>query len=105
MDNSHNKIFFAIAITVISILSILIYSNTFDASFHFDDHDNIINMVAIRNLGNIREIYALTQRPLTQYTFALNYYFGKLNVFGYHLVNVFIHILCGIAASSDPNQS
>ncbi|MES0447386.1 MAG: tetratricopeptide repeat protein [Desulfobacterales bacterium] len=28
-------------------------------------------------------------------TFALNYKFGKLNVFGYHLVNVLVHIING----------
>jgi tetratricopeptide (TPR) repeat protein len=29
-------------------------------------------------------------------SFALNYYFGELNTFGYHLVNVIIHILNGL---------
>ena len=29
-------------------------------------------------------------------TFALNYYFGEGDVFGYHLVNMIIHILSGI---------
>lgn len=29
-------------------------------------------------------------------TFALNYYFGKLDVFGYHLVNIMLHIANGV---------
>ncbi len=38
----------------------------------------------------------LKPRAIVEFTFALNYKFGKLNVSGYHLVNVFIHILNGI---------
>ena len=30
-------------------------------------------------------------RPVVFWTFALNYHFGKLDVFGYHLVNVLLH--------------
>jgi len=91
-----DKPFFWMAAAVISLVSIIIYSNTFNASFHFDDFDNIVNMIAIRNVTNIIGIYNLSERPLTNYTFALNYFFGKLNVFGFHLVNIMLHVLCGI---------
>lgn len=30
-------------------------------------------------------------RPLCVATFRINYFFGELNPFGYHLVNVFLH--------------
>jgi len=29
-------------------------------------------------------------------SFAINYYFGRLNVYGYHLVNLLIHLICSI---------
>jgi len=32
-------------------------------------------------------------RPVAMLTFALNWYFGKASVFGYHLVNIAIHLL------------
>ena len=35
-------------------------------------------------------------RVFAYFTFALNYYFGGLNVFGYHLVNLLIHIGSGL---------
>ena len=35
-------------------------------------------------------------RPLVYLSFALNYYFGRLNPFGYHLVNLFIHLAAGV---------
>jgi hypothetical protein len=34
----------------------------------------------------------VSSRVFSYFTFALNYYFGEFNVFGYHLVNLFIHI-------------
>jgi len=35
-------------------------------------------------------------RPLLLASFALNYYLGGLDVFGYHLLNFFLHVLCSI---------
>jgi tetratricopeptide (TPR) repeat protein len=42
--------------------------------------------------GGGKEIY----RPVPRLTFALNYYFGKENVFGYHIVNLSIHFFASI---------
>jgi hypothetical protein len=38
----------------------------------------------------------VSRRPVLDLTFALNYYFGKLDVFGYHLVNLLLHIANGV---------
>ena len=35
-------------------------------------------------------------RPVAMLSFAFNYYFGKYNVVGYHLVNILVHITTGI---------
>jgi hypothetical protein len=35
-------------------------------------------------------------RPIAKISFALNYYFHRYNVLGYHLVNILIHITTGI---------
>jgi len=35
-------------------------------------------------------------RPLLLTSFALNYYLGGLDVFSYHLLNFFLHVLCSI---------
>jgi tetratricopeptide (TPR) repeat protein len=48
-----------------------------------------------------KALYGITprdtwSRPLAYLTFALNYYIGGLDVFGYHLVNFFIHGLAAI---------
>jgi len=94
----HLFVFFCLA-TIIA----LIYSNSFHASFHLDDH-NIINNPNLhpKNL-TVSEVkkgfYAhptienILYRPVASLTFALNYYIGRLEVFGYHVVNVSIHFI------------
>lgn len=83
-----------LSIVFIAALAIIIYSNTFDASFHFDDTPSIVENYAIHRF-DIKAIFS-SSRPVLDMTFALNYYFGKLNVFGYHLVNLALHIANGI---------
>jgi len=81
----------------------LIYSNSFDCSWHFDDYINIVGNrdIQITDLSwhNIEKgLYGVLgsdrwQRPVSYFSFALNYYFGGLDVFGYHIVNISIHCL------------
>ncbi len=79
----------------LALLVLLIYSNTFYASFHFDDTMHIVENYLIRDLSNFFEILR-AQRGVTMLTFALNYALGGLNVVGYHVVNITIHIVNGI---------
>ncbi|MDP2278848.1 MAG: hypothetical protein Q8K51_11550, partial [Nitrospirota bacterium] len=85
----------ALSIILIAASGFIIYSNTFDASFHFDDTLAIVENYAIHRF-DIKEIFSTSSRPILDLTFALNYYFGKLDVFGYHLVNIMLHIANGI---------
>lgn len=90
------------AFALLLFLTLLIYSNTFRASWHLDDYQNIVynNRVHIEELSPhslsrvIRPpLYDRIWRPVSFLTFAGNWYFGSDNVFGYHLVNIFIHAL------------
>lgn len=69
----------------------LVYSNTFRATFHFDDIGSILEDYGIRNLDNLPEILK-GSRGIARATFALNYALGGLDVAGYHIVNLAIHI-------------
>ncbi|HZX34862.1 MAG TPA: tetratricopeptide repeat protein, partial [Thermodesulfobacteriota bacterium] len=82
---------------VLILVVFLVYSNTFNASFHFDDTPHIVENYQIRNLGNIPEILK-GQRGVTMATFALNYAAGGLNVVGYHIVNISIHAVAAVLA-------
>ena len=91
-----------VAILLICFLSIGLYLNSLNNSFHFDDTPNIIENPYIRNLKDIPSFlkgissYVGKFRILSMFSFAVNYHFHKLNVYGYHLVNLMLHILCGI---------
>jgi hypothetical protein len=95
------KIYFPVMLLVIVVL--VIYSNSLDAPFVFDDHDNITNnqFIKIDELG-MGQLYDAafkgmhSFRPLVKVSFALNYYFSSFDVFSYHIVNILIHILNGI---------
>src|SRR4030066_2356872 len=84
-----------LSVLLIATLATIVYSNTFDASFHFDDTPSIVENYAIHRF-DLREIFSTSSRPVLDLTFALNYYFGKLDVFGYHMVNIILHIVNGI---------
>ncbi|MDO9264335.1 MAG: tetratricopeptide repeat protein [Desulfosalsimonadaceae bacterium] len=98
------KGFHFIAILLLIIAGTLVYSNTFRSPFVFDD----INFITRNNphvhmtelsWAAIKEA-ALEGSPRHRYlpniSFAVNYYFGRENPFGYHLVNLGIHLLTGI---------
>ncbi|MBI3755106.1 MAG: hypothetical protein HY265_02970 [Deltaproteobacteria bacterium] len=90
-----SKSFYLIAGLLIAILTFLVYSNTFYASFHFDDTPSIVENYTIRNLSNVPSML-FSNRGITMATFAVNYAIGGLNVVGYHIVNLAIHITNGI---------
>ena len=79
---------------LIAIVGFLVYSNTFNVPFHFDDAPNIVENYKLRDLSNFWPPSGL--RWFGGLTFALNYYFGGLNVAGYHIVNLIIHIFNAI---------
>ncbi len=92
------------AATFLFIIIFLVYSNTLDATWHFDDEPNItansnIHMSELSWAALKKSFFSLKEHPTSLYrpvscaSFALNYYFGGLDVTGYHLVNIGIHFL------------
>ncbi|MGA2527275.1 MAG: hypothetical protein ABSF79_11750 [Smithellaceae bacterium] len=99
-------LFVVAALLVILLLS---YSNSFNCSWHFDDHINIVKNVNIQikqfTWENVKKIFygiegientGRIARPVSYLSFALNYYFGGLNIFGYHLINFLIHFFSSL---------
>ncbi len=82
---------------IICLAGILVYSNTFQSSFHFDDESSIVNNPAIRHLEDLKGIFGYSAtRFVTYLSFAINYKFGGMGVVGYHVVNLLIHLLSGL---------
>jgi tetratricopeptide (TPR) repeat protein len=85
------------------ILLLAVYGNSFHGEWHFDDIPNIIENpnVHLKNLS-LRGIYNAFHfrgdliRPVSYLSLAINYYFGGLETFGYHLINFIIHYVAAI---------
>ncbi len=73
-----------------------VYCRSFDAPFVFDDLDRIENNPAIRTLWPVWVPMATTNRPVGMLTFAVNYALGGDRVWGYHAVNLAIHIAAAL---------
>jgi Flp pilus assembly protein TadD len=84
------------SIFLIAAAGIAAYANSFAAPFIFDDYSNIVLNPVIKDLGNFTSSlagYDYNPRRFIGYlTFALDYHFGGLDVTGYHMVNLAIHI-------------
>ena len=91
-------------LVVVLALVAVVYTNSLDNSFHFDDDHSIVANPHIRELGNIPLFLTNPQmfsrnpgsemyRPLVLVSYALNYRLGEYRPGGYHLFNTGIHLL------------
>ncbi len=88
---------------IFTLLGLGIYFNSLQNGFHYDDGHHIVRNPYIQSPGNIPFFFTehrmfsalsgvfLHYRPLVMVSYALNYYFGKLDPAGYHLVNLALH--------------
>ncbi len=86
-------------ILILMIAGFLTYSNTFDASFHWDDEVQIVGNEDIHDLSTyskLSEWASLQKRPVSKFTLAVNWSLGGQNVLGYHIVNLLLHILTAL---------
>ena len=76
------------------LLAVVVYvwRGAGNGDFHFDDHSNIVNNERIHTLWPI-ESFLENNRPMGQYTFALNYHFCELDPIPYRSTNILIHIV------------
>jgi tetratricopeptide (TPR) repeat protein len=84
---------------IIVLGALIAYHNSFSVPFMLDDSFAIADNPSIKHFG--RALFpppeAITGgRPLLNLTFALNYAFGRLDLWGYHAVNLLIHALAGL---------
>ena len=99
------KGYFSFFILLFMIL-LLAYSNSFVCFWQFDDFDNIIGNANLQiNTFSWEAIHnsffgimgsGRWSRPLSYFSFALNYYIGGYDVFIYHVFNFAIHYLTAV---------
>jgi tetratricopeptide (TPR) repeat protein len=90
-----------LAVAAIVLAAALAYANTLSAPLIFDDLPAIVDNPSIRSLSTAlsppRDGRGVTGRPLVNLSLALNYAVHGERVRGYHLVNLAIHALAGLA--------
>ena len=87
---------------ILSLSVALSYSNSLSGPFVLDDIPTIVDSASIHRMWPISTVLfdgdtTAYGRPLLNLTFALNYAYGKDSVTSYHIVNVIIHLLAGLA--------
>ncbi len=91
------KNFILFASLLLVVLGSIIYSNSLDSGFQFDDQYLVEHMSFIRDISNIKSIWGFRKQGFVTYlTFALNYHFAKQRVLDYHIVNLIIHLFSSI---------
>jgi tetratricopeptide (TPR) repeat protein len=99
LDNLFHKRI--VHLLLISVTGLLIYSNTLNSPFQWDETEFLIKNPIVRDLHYFAEtsdaegfpVYnGLITRYIGYLTFALNYRVHGFDVTGYHVVNLFIHI-------------
>ncbi len=97
----------ALAVILVGLVIFIVYSNTLHAPWQLDDPPNITDNLPL----HIKDLMPATlwrtmfarpfatghlYRPVPCLSFALNWYIGNNNPFGYHLVNIGLHILTAL---------
>lgn len=99
-----NKVLRWVSIAILVAAVAVAYHNSLRSPFLFDDIPNIIendnNHLSGIDPSSLKKLFpparATISRIFAHLTFAVNYFFGELDPFGYHLVNISIHILTAI---------
>jgi tetratricopeptide (TPR) repeat protein len=94
-------------VLLLAIAVVLTYAHTLDVPFYLDDFSSIKENPVIYNwqINNwqdfLAQFWKLWQdypyRVIGYLSFALNYQVNQFQVAGYHIVNIFIHLLAGWA--------
>jgi len=90
---------------LLALAALLAYANSFRGPFFFDDLASITENPTIRHLGDLGAVLSppsakaigVSGRPLINLSLAVNYALGGLDPWGYHAVNLAIHLAAGLA--------
>ena len=99
VDKSGNRLFLStpFAVLLIFCLGLVIYSNALRSPFQFDDVDFIVRNHNIKNVSNLLLIWEfMPTRFIDFFSLAWNYHFTGLDVFGYHLFNLSVHLMASL---------
>jgi tetratricopeptide (TPR) repeat protein len=81
-------------VAALTAITVIAYANSLHGQFIFDDQQIVMQNPALMNVRTFGDVISLGAgwRQLLFFTYGLNYYWGGLNTFSYHAVNLFLHI-------------
>lgn len=95
--------YIAAAICLLVIINFFAFFPVLTAEFlNWDDEENVVFHRGIRNFGSDSFIWIFSDftvgdfKPLAWISYGFDYKVWRLNPFGYHLTNLFVHIMSGI---------
>jgi protein O-mannosyl-transferase len=87
-----------IQILILFVATILVYANSLNVPFYLDDYHSIVENPIIHDISTLLDNRDFQIMRLTgTFSLAANYSLHQTSVLGYHLVNIVIHFLSGIA--------
>lgn len=89
-----------VAFLLLLVSIVAVYSNTLDVPWHFDDQRNIVEREDLHltelSWAGVKDTFFYGNRlyrPVACLSFALNHYFHRFDLAGYHAVNITVHVL------------
>jgi len=87
---------------VLALAIFLVYSNSFNGPFQYDDFNDVLDNPSIRHLWPLKDVFFIpgngfVTRPVANLTFAINFATGGLKPLHYHITNLTIHICASLA--------
>lgn len=85
----------------LSILSAIVFSNSLNNTFVYDDSVTVVNNNLIKNWKNFHTLFSfnyfvlsgeLSYRPIVTLTYFIDHFLWGLNPMGFHLTNLILHI-------------
>lgn len=85
-----------LALVVVAVLAAVPYWPSLDGDFVYDDPNAVSQSTLIRSLTPIQPFLQLSTRPLTDYSYAIDYAIGGLAPRAYHVTGVLLHTVTAL---------
>lgn len=91
---------------VIAAVTFLVFANSLENQFVFDDESVVVNNLSIQSLSNIPKFFTAEEgfhkvigkyyRPVVSSSYAIDYHYWGLDPYGFHLTNIIIHCIASM---------
>src|SRR5262249_42113084 len=81
----------------VACLALVVYANTLDNPFVYDDYDTVLNNASLADPSNIRFILVYSPfRPVVNASYAMDRAIWGYRPFGFHVTNVLLHAIVSV---------